>query len=74
MDSSEPSPSPDSAEERDSSVGLEFKVAVELRRRRGLITDVWEARLTTLAIAAVAMVVLVYALVQVFAILERLIP
>jgi hypothetical protein len=47
-------------------------VGVKLQRRRGPITDVWEARLTSAAIALVATIVIAYALVQVFLILTRL--
>ena len=69
---SDETPTSEAAEERDSSVALEFRVAVELRRRRGPIHDVWEARLTSVAIGAVTAMVLIYALVQVFTILEHL--
>ena len=71
-DSSPDSPSPGSSEERDSSVGLEFSVGIELRRRRGPITDVWEGRFTSVAIALIAALVIIYALVQIFTILKNL--
>lgn len=66
------SPPPDSSDERDSSVGLEFTVGVQLHRRRGPIHDVWEARLTSVAIAVIAALVILYALAQVFGLLNHL--
>lgn len=62
----------DKPDDRESSVGLELSVGVQLRRRRGHITDVWEARLTTVAIALVAGLVIGYALTQIFAFMQRL--
>lgn len=47
-------------------------VGIHLRRRRGPITDVWEARLTTVAIALVSAVVILYALWAIFSFIARL--
>lgn len=60
------------SDERDSNVGLEFSVSVSFKRRRGNYTDVWEARLSMLAIALVTSVVLGYVVMQVFALLSRM--
>ena len=64
----------DEPNERDSWVGLQFSVGIKLTRRRGAFTDVWEARLTSAAIAIVAAAVIILALLEVFGLLRGLIP
>jgi hypothetical protein len=58
--------------DRDSSIGIEFSVSVELKRRRGRINDKWEARLTAGVIALVTSLIVLIALVSVFQILRSL--
>ena len=60
----------DDGEHRDSSVGLQFTVSIELKRRRGEFSDRWEARFTSAAIAIVAAAVIVLALLEVFSLLR----
>ena len=57
---------------RESSVGLVFTVAVEIKRRRGIIVDRWEARMTAVGIVLVAAIVIILALSAVFDLLRRI--
>lgn len=61
-----------SSDPRDSSVGLVFSLAVELKRRRGVFADRWEARMTALGIVIVTTVIIVFVLVQIFQLLGRM--
>ena len=63
-----------SPEDRDSSVGLTFSVAIELKRRRGVFHDRFEARMTGAAISVVAAAVIIIALLQVFSLLRQWFP
>jgi hypothetical protein len=59
-------------DQRDSSVGLVLSLAVELKRRRGVFTDRWEARITALGIILVTAVVVIFAVMQIFDLLRRI--
>lgn len=49
-----------------------MSVGIQLKRRRGPITDVWEARLTTMAIALFSALVILYALYGIFSFVQHL--
>lgn len=57
---------------RDSSVGLVLSLAIELKRRRGVFADRWEARITALGIIVVTAVIIVFVLIQIFQLLQRI--